>query len=168
MLNDLEKFLLFGPEMKIVKIISFCWAMSLTGCGDLDVGARYQEGVITKKRDTILHCYRIYRALDAQMTFISSKDVCAGFNSSQDICFGKGDIQVFYTIQGDTIDIYTNVAPKIPRKFPYIVRVNLLDMSYLREYERRFKAGLVDKVTFDTVFYELPCSIVPDTSRWSM
>jgi hypothetical protein len=154
--------------MKIIKTAGLCLALSLMSCGDLDLGANYRQSFITKKNGNNIYCYEIEWALDAQMTFISTKIVCADLGPDEDICFGKGDIVIYYKIREDTFYIFSNVTPKIPKTFPLVLKVSKLDIQQREDCEREYKSGNLDKVIFDTVFHRLPCNISPDTSEWTM
>jgi|GEM_PF-3306364 len=155
-------------QMKIIKIAGFCLALSLMSCGELDIGATYRKALITKKNDNNIYCYEIEWALSSQMTFISTKDICADLGPDEDICFGKGYPVIYYKIREDTFYIFSNVAPKIPKNFPLDLKVSKLDILQREDCEREYKSGNLGKVIFDTISRRLPCNINPDTSGWTM
>ncbi|HWJ28421.1 MAG TPA: hypothetical protein VNS32_17880 [Flavisolibacter sp.] len=136
----------------------------LLGCGDLDLGMKYQKTPIINHQKSQISGYHVAWGLSSSALYISANtEVCEGFDSTKDFCFPSEAVYIYYKMQTDSLQLYTDYLPHLPNSFPIPFKIQKLELSDWQKYEEEYKKGKINKIVFDTIVQDVPCTPIPKT-----
>lgn len=142
-------------------------SISITACKGLDLGIEYTKTPMVKYQKGEVSTYDMSLGIDFGAFYISAnKDVCEGFDSTKDFCFPPA-ATVYYEMIKDTLNLYSTYLPPNPIHFPLPFKMHEISVG-LDSLDKRYKEGTIRKIEFDTIFYAVPCSRIPYTTRNNM
>ncbi|HXB07149.1 MAG TPA: hypothetical protein VNW04_08540 [Puia sp.] len=134
------------------------------GCADAHLGMRYQRFSMGRINKDSIYCYRFVWGSDGIAYCITAKNnPCLGLNVQQDICLGKGERNIYFKLEKDSLTLYTNVRSEVPVDFPGVVLLGSFDSKSYSQMDDSVDTGNLRRVTFDTAFAESSCYLFYDS-----